>query len=186
MTSELSVQQGEPVRYTVCFPAPQTHYAVVTAEFPTEGKAEIEVFMAVWTPGSYLVREYARHVEGVRGPGRVVPSTKNRWRVETLGFATVQVIYRIYCREMSVRTNWVEESYALLNGAPTFMTLVGGVARPHEVTIELPVAWKSTVSGMDEVGLHRYRAPDYDTLVDSPILAGNPDLREFSIDGIPH
>jgi predicted metalloprotease with PDZ domain len=189
MTSQLSAQQPEPVRYTVSFPAPQTHYAVVEAEFPTGGQPSIELFMSVWTPGSYLVREYSRNIEDVKGPGAVVKTRKNRWRIETGGAATVHVSYRVYCREMSVRTNWVEDSFALLNGAPTFMTLVGGLARPHEVTLALPAAWKTTMSGMDEVpggAPHRYRAPDYDTLVDSPILAGNPAVYRFDIDGIPH
>ena len=193
MTSPLSAQQlnqqTEAVRYTVSFPAPQTHYAVVEAEFPTGGQASIELFMPVWTPGSYLVREYARNIEDVKGPGAVVKTRKNRWRIDTGGAATVRVTYRVYCREMSVRTNWVEDSFALLNGAPTFMTLVGGLARPHEVTLQLPAAWKTTMSGMDEVSggaPHRYRAADYDTLVDSPILAGNPAVYRFEIDGVPH
>src|SRR5437016_1622196 len=91
MTTPLSAQKlqtAEAVRYTVSFPAPQTHYAVVEAEFPTGGQASVELFMPVWTPGSYLVREYARNVEDVKGPGAVVKTTKNRWRVETDGAAT--------------------------------------------------------------------------------------------------
>jgi predicted metalloprotease with PDZ domain len=189
MTSQLNAEQQEPVRYTVSFPAPQTHYAVVEAEFPTGGQPSIELFMPVWTPGSYLVREYSRNIEDVKAPGAVIKTRKNRWRIETGGAATVHVTYRVYCREMSVRTNWVEDSFALLNGAPTFMTLVGGLARPHEVTLVLPPAWKTTMSGMDEIpdgAPHRYRAPDYDTLVDSPILAGNPAVYRFEIDGVPH
>lgn len=189
MTTPLGAQVSEPVRYTVSFPAPQTHYAVVEADFPTGGQPTIELFMPVWTPGSYLIREFSRNVEQVQGPGAVVKSAKNRWKVDTGGAARVRVTYRVYCREMSVRTNWVEDSFALLNGAPTFMTLVGGLARPHEVTLVLPPAWKTTVSGMDEIPgdtPHRYRAPDYDTLVDSPILAGNPAIYRFEIDGVPH
>src|SRR6185437_8380208 len=68
--------QPEPVRYTVSFPSPSTHYAAVEAEFPTGGRGSIEVFMPVWTPGSYLVREFSRNVEDVRGPGAVVKTTK--------------------------------------------------------------------------------------------------------------
>jgi predicted metalloprotease with PDZ domain len=188
MTSAMTAQELQPVRYTVSFPAPQTNYAEVVAEIPAAGQSSVELFMPVWTPGSYLVREYARNVEDVKGPGAVVKTSKNRWRVDTGGAATVRVSYRIYCHEMSVRTNWVEGSFALLNGAPTLMTLVGGLKRPHEVTLELPDAWKTTMSGMEEspVGSHHYRAPDYDTLVDSPVLAGNPAVYRFDIDGIPH
>ena len=35
-------------------------------------------------------------------------------------------------------------------------------------------------------GAHRYRAPDYDTLVDSPIIVGNPAVYEFSVDSKRH
>ncbi len=176
----------EPVRYTVSFPAPQSHYAEIAADFPTNGRAEIDLFMPVWTPGSYLIREFARNVENVRGPGVVSRTSKNRWRVETGGAPRVTVRYRVYCREMSVRTNWVEAGFAFLNGAPTFMTLVGGLGRQHEVSLELPAAWKTAVSGMDEAGPQHFVAPDYDTLVDSPILAGNPAVYRFEVDGVPH
>ncbi len=46
-----------PIRYTVSFPEPQTHYVEVTAAVPTDGRPKVELMMAVWTPGSYLVRE---------------------------------------------------------------------------------------------------------------------------------
>ena len=58
-------QTLEPIRYTISFPAPHTHYVEVEASVPTEGRPQIDLMMAVWTPGSYLVREYARHVEAL-------------------------------------------------------------------------------------------------------------------------
>ncbi len=180
----------EPIRYTVSFPAPHTHYAVVEADFPTEGRAAIDLFMPVWTPGSYLVREFARHVEDIAGPAPVTRTSKNRWRAETGGADRIRVTYRVYCREMSVRNNWVEADFALLNGAPTFLTLANDPApRPHEITVILPEAWKTTMSGMEEIpggAAHCYIATDYDTLVDSPLLCGNPSIRSFEVDGIPH
>jgi predicted metalloprotease with PDZ domain len=185
----------EPVRYTLRFPAPQTHYAEVEATVPTRGRPQIELEMAVWTPGSYLVREYSRHVEGLAvqagGQSRPVDKTaKNRWLVPTGGAASVTVRYRVYGREMTVRTNYIEAEFALINGAPTFVTLADDVApRPHEVTIELPAAWKTTVTGLPAASSgapHSYRAADFDTLVDSPIVAGNPAVYEFSVKGTPH
>lgn len=187
-----SARPPDPIRYTIRFPAPHTHYMEVTATVPTGGKPDIELMMAVWTPGSYLVREYQRNVERVTasGAGRslaVAKSDKNRWRITTGGAATVTVAYGLYAHEMSVRTNWVEERYALINGAPTFMTLADGVVRPHEVTLDLPAAWRGSMTGLRALaGAHRYVAPDFDTLVDSPIVAGNPQVYEFSVDGKPH
>jgi predicted metalloprotease with PDZ domain len=188
---------GDPVRYTVRFPAPQTHYVEVEAVVPTGGAGQLTLMMPVWTPGSYLVREYARQVEGLtaRAPdGRalaVEKVRKNRWAVSTGGEATVAVSYRVYSREMGVQSNWVDGGFALLNGAATFLTAVepDARARPHEVTVELPGRWKSSYSALaDAPGAkpHRYVAPDYDALVDGPIYAGNPAVYTFTVDGKPH
>jgi predicted metalloprotease with PDZ domain len=184
---------SDPIRYTVSFPEPHTHYVEVTAVVPTDRRPQVELMMAVWTPGSYLVREYARHVEEVTAAadGRALTIDKvdkNRWRVATGGAPSVDVRYRVYAREMSVRTNWVEADFAMLNGAPTFMTLADGQARPHEVVVQPASGWRVSVTGLAEMtgGSHRYRAPDFDTLVDSPIVIGNPAVYEFTVDDRPH
>ena len=143
----------DPIRYTLSFPAPQTHYVHVRAEVPTAGRDSVELSMAVWTPGSYLVREYSRHVEGVAAESpdgvslSVEKSAKNRWRIMTGGAPFVTVTYRVYGREMSVRTNWIESGFAFVNGAPTFLTLAGESSRPHEVTIVPATGWMRSVGG---------------------------------------
>src|SRR5574341_2256013 len=89
LSGSIAAQAPEPIRYTLRFPAPQTHYVEVEAIYPTNGRPQTELFMAVWTPGSYLVREYERHVENViaKSPdGRtraVQKKRKNRWMVES-------------------------------------------------------------------------------------------------------
>ena len=189
-------QSAEPVSYTLRFPAPHTHYVGVEASVPTGGRAQIELMMAVWTPGSYLVREFARHVEAVTArtpagaPLVVAKSGKNRWLVSTGGGDRVVVSYVVYGREMSVRTNWIDADFAMLNGAPTFLTLADDdVVRPHDVTLELPAGWRRSVTSLaprTDRGPHAYRAADFDTLVDSPIVAGTPALYEFVVDDTPH
>jgi predicted metalloprotease with PDZ domain len=182
---------AQTVHYTVRFPDPHSHYANIEAAIPVS-EPSVEIFMPVWTPGSYLVREYARNVEDVAATGdagkqlEVVKSRKNRWRIETGGAREIHVTYRVYCREMSVRTNWVEDSFALLNGAPTFMTLAGPQKLNYDVRLQMPAAWKTSASGLEETGANHFIAPDYDTLVDSPIVAGNPSVYRFEVDGIPH
>ena len=184
--------RADPIRYIVSFPAPETHYIEVAATVPTGGRPDIELMMAVWTPGSYLIREYQRNVERITAmaSGRSLPiekSAKNRWRVATHGAPTVTVSYGVFAHELSVRANWVESRFALINGAPTFMTLADGVVRPHEVTVDLPAAWARSMTGMRALSKpNQYVAPDFDTLVDSPILAGNPTVREFTVDGKRH
>jgi predicted metalloprotease with PDZ domain len=185
---------GEPIRYTLSFPAPQTHYVEVSVRVPTGGRPQVELMMAVWTPGSYLIREFSRHVEAVTAtdangrPLAIDHPAKNRWRIATGGAPDVTVKYRVYARELTMRTNWVDADFALLNGAPTFMTLTDGMSRPHEVVIDPPPGWRRSLTGLPEMagGGHRYRAPDYDTLVDSPIVIGNPSVQEFSVGGKRH
>ncbi|MBY0495888.1 MAG: PDZ domain-containing protein [Cyanobacteria bacterium] len=195
VTSGVAVraQALDPIRYTLRFPAPHTHYVEVEAAIPTAGRAEIEVYMATWTPGSYLIREYERHVEAVTASAgtravNVVKSTKNRWKITTGGAPNVTLRYKVYSREMTVRNNWVESAFAMLNGAPTFITLVERAARPHEVRVELPAAWKRVETALEPVSgsTNTFRAPDFDTIVDSPIIIGNPVTREFTVDGKKH
>ena len=188
-----NAQALDPIRYTLRFPAPHTHYVEVEAAIPTGGRPEVEVYMATWTPGSYLIREYERQVEAVTASTgtravNVAKSTKNRWKIATAGAANVTLRYKVYSREMTVRNNWVESAFAMLNGAPTFITLVERAARPHEVRIELPAAWKRVETALEPVAgaANTFRAPDFDTIIDSPIIIGNPVTREFIVDGKKH
>jgi predicted metalloprotease with PDZ domain len=186
----------EPISYTLRFPAPQTHYVEVEARFSTDGQPSIELVMAVWTPGSYLVREFSRNVEGLAGateagePLATEKTSKNHWRVETHGAPRVVVRYRVYCREMSVRTSFVDAGFALVNSAATFLTRAGAEALPHEVTVLPPPGWKVVESplpatGTGEAGGHTFRAPSFDVLVDSPLYAGNAAVHTFEAGGRP-
>jgi predicted metalloprotease with PDZ domain len=193
-------EMPDPISYTLRFPAPQTHYVEVLARIPTGGEPAVELMMPVWTPGSYVVREFSRNVEALEAapaersagaPLAVRKTAKNRWRIETGGHPWIAVRYRVYGHEMSVRTNFVDASFALLNGAATFLTPVGLGRRPHEVQVVLPPGWKSVITPLPAgsgtgAGERTYRAVDYDTLVDSPIYAGNAQVHEFEVAGKPH
>lgn len=191
---ELGSDDPSRVRFTLRFPDRVNHYVDVQAIFPVDESA-LELFMAVWTPGSYKVRDYSRHLESVTvstlsgEPRDIVKVSKNRWRVATEGAKHVVVRYRVYSSDPSVRTNFVSDSIAVLNGAPTFMTIADDGPRSFDITIEMPDDWSKSVTALDphpSGAPHRYVAPDYDTLVDSPIVIGNPGLYEFDIEGVPH
>ena len=51
---------------------------------------------------------------------------------------------------MSVRTNWVEDGFALINGAATFITLADQRRRAHEVNVVLPSAWRRVMTAMPD------------------------------------
>jgi predicted metalloprotease with PDZ domain len=183
-----------PVRYTLRFDARRTHYVEVEAVVPAEGRDPLEVFMPVWTPGSYMVREYAGQLEGMRAFAgdrelSVVKSRKNRWRIAARGAGDVTLRYRLYAFTPAVRYNWVESDFAMLNGAATFVSPVeSGRHRPHEVTLVLPSGWAGAWTPMPPVEgrAWTFRAADFDALVDSPIVAGSPATHGFVVDGKRH
>ena len=141
----------------------------------------LELFFAVWTPGSYLVREYARHVEGFACDTHPVKKTrKNEWSVDHHGAKEITVRYHVYCGELTVRTNHVDASHAFLNGAATFACVRDELE--ELIVVELDVLESFKVStALEKLPDHprRYRAKNYDVLVDSPIEAGHH--REASV-----
>lgn len=178
---------ADPVVYTLRFPDRAQHYVDVEALIPSDGQAQVELMLPVWTPGSYLVRDHARHLEAltVDGEPTVERTAKNRWRVATGGKKAVAVRYRLYGRLLTVRTNFVDAGFALINGAATFLTPLEQ-RRQYVVRVLRPADWSRTITGLSAGGPHRYVAGNYDQLVDSPILVGNPEVTTFKVGGKPH
>jgi predicted metalloprotease with PDZ domain len=185
----------EPVTCTVRFPTPDKHVAEVEASYPTDGRTAVELMMPIWTPGFYRVENYADKVQDLAAKTtdgealEVKQLRKNRWTVSTAGAKRVVVSYRLKCESRSVTTNWVGEDMAVLNGAAAFPALVETGRRPYDVRLELPAGWKQSVTGLaaaPDGKADHYRAADFDTLVDSPIVAGNLEVHEFEVDGTKH
>ncbi len=136
LTASAMDHASERVRYTLRFPQPETHYVEVEASFPADRREQIELMMPVWTPGSYLVRDYSRHVESIAASAgdralKISKTRKNRWTVETSGGTRVDVRYRVYGFELGVQTNWIGSEFAMLNGAATFLSLAEKTPRPQ-------------------------------------------------------
>ena len=185
----------EPLVYTVRFSAPETHIAEIEVAIPTGKRAAVELLLPIWSPGFYRVEEYASRVQNFAARNAdgqslaVEQPVKNRWRITTNGVARVIVAYKLLCNGRSVTTNWVGEDLLVLNGAAAFVTLVENAQRPHEIRLELAPQWKRAASGLDTTpdgNPNHFRAADYDTLVDSPIVAGDLSVREFDVAGSRH
>ena len=191
----LPAQDREPIVYRVRVPEPETQFAEIEAVVPTGGQAAIELMMPVWSPGYYRVEDYAARVDRVTAsasdgsPLTVEKSRPNRWRVASGRHPSIRVAYRVLANQRTVTTNEIQKEYGVFNGAPTFMTLVESGRRRHEVQFELPAGWTRVMTGLEDVpsgGPFRFRAADYETLVDSPILAGNLGVHEFVVAGARH
>ena len=186
----------EPIVYTIRVPAPKTHFAEVEATVPAGRGSTFEMMMPIWSPGYYRVEDYAAQVSEVKArtaagaPLRVEKTRKNRWRIHADGPSPVSITYRVFSNQRTVTTNYVDADYAVFNGAATFITLAEGRSRrPHEVRFDMPSGWTHAMTGLSAApGAKRnhFRADSYETLVDSPILAGRLGIREFDVAGKKH
>ena len=182
------------IHFEVSFSEPQAHYAEIKMEISDLRQDYIDVKMPVWTPGSYLVREYAKHVESVEACDAdgaylaVQKIDKNTWRINADKADRVTLSYRIYGFEVSVRTNFIDDTHAFLSPAATFMYVDGLVDHPATVTIIPPGAWAKISTGLEPVSgkPNTFHATDFDILFDSPIEVGNQDVFTFEAAGVHH
>ncbi len=160
------------------------HEIEVTLELPGEALTKgAVVALPAWTPGSYLVRDYARFVDRVMlkdSEGRdyrLEKVDKQRWQLPALKRSAF-LSYRVFCNELSVRTNHVDAIHAQLVGAATFLYLEQDPLRPIEVRFEgFPSTWKVASSLTFKDGT--YHASNYEELVDSPFELGTFRLHSF-------
>ncbi|MEJ5993328.1 PDZ domain-containing protein [Pedobacter sp. Du54] len=193
-TLTMSAQAQVKIGFEVSFKEPQAHYAEVEMNVSgTATKNYIDVKMPVWTPGSYLIREFAKSVEGFTATagGKAIKSekvTKNTWRVYNKKAGSVKINYRVYAFEISVRTAFIDASHAFLSPANIFMYPAGMIKTPSTVKIIPFTNWSKVSTGLEPVAGKEftYTAPDFDILYDSPLEVGTQDVFEFMAAGVKH
>lgn len=187
------------LEYHLSFSDPAAHLAEVSLTVHADGPGPLTFWMPVWTPGSYMVREFSRQVQDLAAHAgdtalAVEKIAKNRWQVTAEAAGPVTVNYRVYCREMSVRTSWVESDYAFISPAGTFLALEGAETRAARLTVAVPDAWAGVWCGLApeseppaDAQTDRkwtFAVPDFDMLVDTPLYLGNPGVYEFAVDDV--
>ncbi|MDN3585136.1 PDZ domain-containing protein [Pedobacter aquatilis] len=181
------------IGFEVSFKEPQAHYAEVQMNISGIAKDYVDVKMPVWTPGSYLVREFEKSVEGFTASAsgkslKVLKVRKNTWRVYSAKANNIKINYRVYAFEISVRTPFIDESHAFLSPTGIFMHPDGMIKSPSTVKIIPFNTWSKVSTGLTPVAGEKftYTAPDFDWLYDSPIEVGNQDTFEFMASGVRH
>ncbi len=183
------------IHYAVSFPRPADHRVKVEMRIDSVAEKTLDLKMAVWTPGSYLIREFSRHVENVTARDEagaalaVEKLDKNTWRVKTGAEGTaksVMVSYQVYAFEPTVRSSFVDDERIALNGASVYLYVDGRTADPVSLKFTPPPAMKKIVTGMAPVNPGEFRLENFDRLVDTPVLIGNPWVGEFTVDGKLH
>lgn len=181
------------ILYTVTFPEAAAHYINVEMNISGLKQNILELKMPVWTPGSYLVREFAKNIEflNVFADGKVIPSqkiNKNSWKISTSGLNTIKVKYKVYCFEMSVRTSFVDATHAFLCNTGVFLYPANMLKQPSVINIEPYKGWALVSTSLESVNGNPLvrMAPNYDILFDSPIEIGNQDAFGFDAAGVKY
>ncbi|HKU73319.1 MAG TPA: PDZ domain-containing protein [Pyrinomonadaceae bacterium] len=193
----LAAAQTTPVdiSFTVAMPRPHTHLFEIDIAIKrtTNGPQEERLVMPVWTPGSYMVREFARHVQDFAAadasgqPLKWEKTNKDTWRVVTNGAREWHATYRVYANELSVRTSELNSSHGFWNNANLLMYLDGFLKNPSTVRVLAPDVWK-VATGLPAVlgQKNTFRAENFDVLYDSPFEASNFKTIVFNVKSVPH
>src|SRR5580765_3803412 len=189
----------DPIRYSVSPEQPEAHLYLVTCTVPEPDPSGQEFALPAWIPGSYMIREFARHIVSIRAESRGKPLAiekldKHTWRTQPAA-GPVTVTCEIYARDLSVRGAYLDTRYAFFNGANLFLRARGHEGTPCEVRILKPrgaryrnwiVATAMTRSAAKAHGFGVYAAADYDELIDHPVAMGELALATFRACDVPH
>jgi predicted metalloprotease with PDZ domain len=180
------------LRYVLSMPAPQTHYFEVETTLGGFNKAYTDLKMPVWAPGSYLVREFAKNVEGFQATSgseklRTEKVSKNTWRVYHPKGKDFKVNYRVYAFELSVRTSFIDAAHGYLNGSSVFMYPADAKQLGSTLEVRPAQGWTQVSTSLKPAGgTFTYTSSNYDELADSPIEIGNQKIYTFTANGTPH
>ncbi len=188
-----------PHAYTIVPKDPAAHVYEVRLTVANPDPAGQVFAMPAWIPGSYMIRDYAKHVISARAEsdGVDVPLRKldkSRWRADPTG-RSLDLVLEVFAHDESVRGAHLDTSHAYFNGTAVFPLIVGQedvactldiVAPPAPFGRHWRVATAMRRDGAEAYGFGRYCAADYDELIDHPVEIGQLTVGEFEVAGIPH
>src|SRR6185369_5060018 len=190
-----AAQAPVDISFTVAMSRPHTHLfdVEIAIKRAASGPQEEMLVMPVWTPGSYLIREFERNVQdfavtdAARQPLKWEKTNKNTWRVVTNGAREWRATYRVYANELSVRTSELNSEHAFWNNANLLMYLEGFLKSPSTLRVLAPDVWK-VATGLPAVPGQRntFRAENFDILYDSPSESSEFKTIVFYVKGVPH
>jgi predicted metalloprotease with PDZ domain len=182
------------IAFTVSMSKPWTHLLEVEMRVKSSAMPEkSELVMPVWTPGSYLVREYARHVQDFAArdaSGNALgwrKVNKNTWQVDTKGLSEYTVVYNVYANELTVRTNELNSEHAFWNNSALLFHPKGFIGAPSTLKVNPYGNWK-VATGLPKVEnqTNTFRAENFDVLYDSPFEVSDFVETSFEVRGVPH
>ena len=184
------------LHYQIEFDDYRQHLIHVTLRFVADPTQVLS--LPTWIPGSYLIREFSKHIESVRAydeEGRLLEIQKfekNKWRLFNTDHELITVEYDVYAYDLSVRGAYVDQTRLYVNPACACLGLEGQEDKAIEVELFLPDELKhfQLATGMASKSLVKGRftlkAKNYAELIDAPFELAEQTRFSFEANGIPH
>lgn len=185
------------IQYRVEAADPHAHLFHVTLTI-AQPEALQRLSLPVWIPGSYLVREFSRHLQRLVArqdgkPVAVQQLDKCTWQVDCVPSSPLVLGYEVYAFDNSVRTAWLDTQRGFFNGTSLCLKVHGQETAAHELDLVAPKdqpLWEAATAltpvKVNKRGFGSYYAADYDELVDCPVEMGSFFSGEFKAGGVPH
>jgi predicted metalloprotease with PDZ domain len=179
----------DPVLYRIAMPDPSSHLFEVTVTATAEG-GPVTFQMPAWSPGRYVVYDFARNVQDVRasdGGGRELPVEKldkQTWRVAPSGAAgRVVFSYRVYADNLSGTFSQLDERHGNFNGASVFVYVADRKPAPVRLEVVPPPGWKVYNAETVSPDQRAFEFANYDLLIDTPTeIAPDFEVATFRVD----
>ena len=182
------------IEYELKIAHPESHLIDISVIFRYLESDKLELIFPSWSPGSYLIRDYAKSVvkaEAKDEKGNSLPcrkTAKNIWQIEGIKSKFCCFSYQVHCHDIGTSSSFVDHSHASLHGPSLFVYPSGGEEFPCQLSLKFPAFWEKVSTGLEPVsGADRvFKANSYHELLDSPIEIGNHQILSFDVQGIPH
>ncbi|MCK9516418.1 MAG: peptidase M61 [Ottowia sp.] len=185
------------VQYEVAVASAARHRYAVTLRI-AHPQAEQQVSLPAWIPGSYLIREFARHLDHLQAEqaGQALPVQqldKSSWRIRANPQQPLTLRYEVYAFDASVRAAWLDTQRGFFNGTSLLLRVQGQEQQAQRLTVRRPrglPGWQLATAmaplRVDRHGFGSYEAADYDELVDHPVEMGAFWSGRFTARGLKH
>ncbi len=191
------------IRYAICPADPGAHLFHVTLELDDPDPQGQQLLLPAWVPGSYLVRDFARHIVRLRALDpdgrrvRAVKTDKHTWRCAPLPAGqALTLAYEVYAFDLSVRAAHLDTTHGFFNGSSVFLLPAGREHEDCRIDIFAPqerryAGWRvmtalRPASGVAPGGFGTYLAANYDELIDCPVEMGSFVAGRFAVEGVVH
>ena len=171
-------------------PNPIAHEWHIRLTFRQEHDLETEISLPNWVPGSYLIRDFSRHITTIRAfcngeYAHLTQVKKNRWRTAPQS-GEWEIYYTVYAYDLSVRGSFLTAERGFFDGACLFLQVNGQENSAHQIEFPiLPKTWRIATT-LPQTDVHSFQTTSYHDLIDHPVELGNIEFLDFEAGGIPH